>query len=209
VVRRIVDACPDALVVVVDDGSSDDTAAKAAAAGATVIRHGANRGKGSALATGIATALADDAAAIVTLDADGQHAPEAIPELLASLAAGSDLVIGAREQRRGVMPWQRRVTNRLSSWVLGVALGRPVTDAQCGFRAFTRAVADRVRPAAARYEYETEFLYLAAMHKCVIAWVPVPTSYAGARSHFRPLRDTARVVAMHARLGARRMLRSR
>ena len=193
----------------VDDGSKDETAAEAAAAGATVIRHGVNRGKGSALATGIGVALAHDASAIVTLDADGQHAPEVIPELLARLAAGADLVIGARERRPGTMPWHRRVTNGLSSWALAVALGRPVADAQSGFRAFTRAVAARVRPTAAGYEYETEFLYLAAMNRCTIAWVPVPTVYGGARSHFRPLRDTARVVAMHAQLGAKRMLGSR
>jgi len=179
------------------------------AAGATVVRHGTNCGKGSALATGIAEALTGDASAIVTLDADGQHAPEAIPDLLARLAAGADLVIGARERRPGVMPWHRRVTNGLSSWALAVALGRPVADAQSGFRAFTRTVADRVRPGAVGYEYETEFLYLAAMKRCTITWVPVPTVYTGARSHFRPLRDTARVVAMHAQLGAKRMLGSR
>ena len=200
----MVDACPRARVLVVDDGSADGTPGAAEAAGATVIRHRANHGKGRALATGIAAALAHNASAVVTLDADGQHAPEAVPELLARLDAGCDLVVGARVRRASVMPWPRRVTNRLSSWALGVALGQPVADAQSGFRAFTRAVADRVRPAATRYEYETEFLYLAVMSGFTIEWVPVPTTYDGATSHFRPVRDTARLLAMHVRLGARR-----
>jgi len=205
VVRRVAMTCPDARVVVVDDGSRDGTPAVAESAGATVIRHPINRGKGRALATGIAAALADGASAIVTLDADGQHSPEAIPELLARLLAGFDLVIGARDRRVGVMPWQRRMTNRLSSWALGMVLRRPIEDAQSGFRAFTRAVADRVQPVAARYEYETEFLYLAGMSGCTIAWVPITTVYGEARSHFRPLRDTARLLAVHAQLAGRMM----
>ena len=60
-------------VVVVDDGSNDATPERALAAGAVVLRHPVNLGQGAALQTGIAYALRQGAAAIGTLDADGQH----------------------------------------------------------------------------------------------------------------------------------------
>ena len=64
---------------VVDDGSSDDTAERATEAGAIVMVQRPNRGKGAALRTGFARAIADGADAVVTLDADGQHDPTEIP----------------------------------------------------------------------------------------------------------------------------------
>src|SRR5206468_6785393 len=59
-------------VYVVDDGSTDGTGDGGRGTGATVLTHATNRGKGAALATGIAAALAGDADVIVTIDADGQ-----------------------------------------------------------------------------------------------------------------------------------------
>ena len=71
-------------VVVVDDGSTDDTATQAETAGAVVLRQIPNAGKGAALRTGFRYALAQGAAAVVTLDADGQHDPAEIPLFLAA-----------------------------------------------------------------------------------------------------------------------------
>src|ERR1043166_7640698 len=76
---------PDATVYVVDDGSTDDTGAAAVAAGAIVLRHQRNRGKGAALASGMARAIGDGAGMLATLDADGQHSPQALPLLLEPL----------------------------------------------------------------------------------------------------------------------------
>src|SRR5512135_1311875 len=82
VVERARRQAPAARVIVVDDGSDDGTARAAELAGASVLRHPENRGKGRALATGLAAAVSGGADAVVTLDADGQHPPEAIPLLL-------------------------------------------------------------------------------------------------------------------------------
>jgi glycosyltransferase involved in cell wall biosynthesis len=209
VLARLRAAAPDAVPIVVDDGSTDGTASAAERSGARVVRHDANRGKGRALEAGIAEALAGGATAIVTMDADGQHAPEAVPTLLAPIAAGrADLVLGTRRRAGSRMPWPRRVTNGLSSRLVARAAGGAVTDSQTGFRAFTAAVAEAVRPRGARYEYETEFLFLAAEAGFRIAAVPVPTVYDGAPSHFRYGTDTLRLAAVFLRhwrpiLGAR------
>jgi len=80
-------------VYVVDDGSTDGTGDVGRGTGATVLTHASNRGKGAALATGIAAALAGGADVVVTLDADGQHPPEETPKLL---ARGTEVFVVAR-----------------------------------------------------------------------------------------------------------------
>src|SRR5258705_11537402 len=78
--------------------------------------------------------------------------------------------------------------------------GQPVLDAKSGFRAFTREVAERVRPAGDRYEFEATFLLDVLRAGFRVVSVDVPTIY-GARSHFRAWGDTwrmARAFARHA-----------
>jgi glycosyltransferase involved in cell wall biosynthesis len=119
-------------VVVVDDGSSDDTAERAEAAGATVLRQVPNAGKGAALRRGFGHALDAGAAAVVTLDADGQHDPAEIPAFLAAFERSRpELVIGARDF--GEMPFIRRLSNVLGGLTLSAALGRSVPDNQSGY----------------------------------------------------------------------------
>src|SRR6266702_4132880 len=88
VLAASVRALPSAALYVVDDGSRDGTGEGGRGNGATVLVHPRNLGKGAALRTGIDRALADGAAIVVTLDADGQHPPEEIPRLVAPIAAG-------------------------------------------------------------------------------------------------------------------------
>lgn len=206
VVARVRAALGGARVIVVDDGSDDGTTEAATGAGAAVTRHAANRGKGAALATGIAAALAGGAPLIATLDADGQHAPEALPGLLAPLRADTaDLVLGARA-RSGAMPPHRRLSNWLSAALVSRAAGHALPDVQTGFRAFRASVAAAVRPTGVRYEWEAEFLFGALAGGWRVVSVPVPTIYGGARSHFRNWSDTWRLARTFARHG-RRILR--
>lgn len=203
VVSRVRGAVPAGRVYVVDDGSADPTGAEAARVGATVLTHPRNRGKGAALATGIQRALADGAEVVVTLDADGQHPPEEIPRLAAPIAQDlADLVLGARA-RTGPMPWSRRCSNWLSA-ALASRVGRvPVADAQTGFRAFSRRVAETVRPHESRYDFESAFLLAALVAGHRVRSVPVPTIYGGAPSHFRSWADTWRLARVFARYGRR------
>jgi glycosyltransferase involved in cell wall biosynthesis len=200
VVRGVRAAVPAATIIVVDDGSTDQTAVAARAAGAGVVSHPRNRGKGTALRTGIARALEADAAVLVTLDADGQHPPQSIPAVLAPVAAGTaDLALGARP-RVAPMPLRRRFTNWLSARLAGVS------DAQTGFRVFTRAVAERIRPAERHYDFETAFLLGARAAGFRVTSIAIPTLYTpGGASHFRPWADTWRLAVVFSR-HARRLL---
>jgi glycosyltransferase involved in cell wall biosynthesis len=188
-VRRVL---PHAALLVVDDGSTDGTAAAAERAGAVVERFPTNRGKGAALRTAFARALADGHDAVLTIDADGQHDPAYAPALLAALDA-ADVVVGVRARRRTSMPLHRRVSNAISSAAISYCAGCSLPDAQSGFRAIRASVLRSVHPLGDRYEFETDLLILAARAGFRIAGVPVPTIY-GAPSHFRALADSRRVV---------------
>jgi glycosyltransferase involved in cell wall biosynthesis len=202
IVARVRAALPGAQLIVVDDGSTDGTGDAGRGTGATVLTHSENRGKGVALRTGIARALADGAAALVTLDADGQHPPADVPRLLEPVVQGrADVVLGARA-RDGAMPLARRVTNWLSASLASRIGGQRVHDAQTGFRAFTREVAERVQPAGDRYEYEANFLLDALRAGFRVTSVAVPTIY-GPPSHFRSWRDTWRMAKAFARHAGR------
>ena len=190
---------PEAAVYVVDDGSSDDTSAVARRAGVTMLVHPRNRGKGAALRTGIDRALIDGAGLLVTLDADGQHPPAALPRVVELVRLGhADLALGARA-RTHPMPVFRRCSNWLSAALVSRLAGVTVADAQTGMRAFGRTLAEAVRPAETGYDYEAAFLLAAVAAGYRVRAVPVPTVYDGAASHFRSWHDTWRVARVFAR----------
>jgi glycosyltransferase involved in cell wall biosynthesis len=201
VVSRSRHAAPGAIVYLVDDGSTDGTGERGRGKGATVLTHPYNRGKGAALETGIAAALRNGARVIVTLDGDGQHPPEEIPRLAAAVASGeADLVLGARA-RTGSMPWGRRCTNWLSATLASRIGGVAVPDAQTGFRALSRRIAETIRPGERGYDYETAFLLAALARGFAVRSEPIPTVYEGRPSHFRRWTDTWRLARVFARYG--------
>jgi glycosyltransferase involved in cell wall biosynthesis len=195
-IARVVDGVRPCVsrVLVVDDGSSDGTGETAAAAGATVIRHEVNRGKGAAIRTGIAAALAGDATHLLLLDGDGQHDPADAPALIAAARAGrGDFVVGERPFDRATMPGSRYWTNRISSRVISrYFVGAEVGDAQSGYRLVATEVLRRLRLTGRGYEIETEMLIKAARSGARLARVPVRLQYDGAVSKLRPWRDTTR-----------------
>jgi len=175
-------------VVVVDDGSTDDTATQAEAAGAIVLIQRPNAGKGAALRAGFRHALEHGAAAVVTLDADGQHDPAEIPGFLASFeATHAELIIGRRDF--GSMPPIRRLSNTLGGWVFSAAVGRRVADNQSGYRLIGRrlmtALLDSNEPG---FEFEVEMIARCIALGLPMADVPIRTIYAGEPSHIRPWR---------------------
>jgi len=129
-------------VVVCDDGSTDLTAEIAERLGAVVVRHGRNLGYGAAVQSLFRRARELGADVLVTLDADGQHFPGEIPDVVKPVVDGvADVVIGSRfvdGRLASVMPWYRRVGIKLITRLVNNSTKHGVRDAQSGFRAYNR-----------------------------------------------------------------------
>jgi glycosyltransferase involved in cell wall biosynthesis len=147
-------------VVVVDDGSKDATAHNARTAGAIVVQHPFNLGQGAALQSGIKFALAKGAAAIVTFDADGQHAAADISRLITALAEeNADFVLGSRFlDASSNIPALRRLLLKAATVFTRITTGLRLTDAHNGLRAMTRRGAAAIRMRQNRMAHASELL---------------------------------------------------
>jgi glycosyltransferase involved in cell wall biosynthesis len=138
-------ACvPDARIVVINDYSQDDTATVARRAGAVVVSHPFNMGYGAAIQTGYKYAWANGYDFVVQLDADGQHDPGCIPDLLKPVVAGAaDITIGSRFLGTSYRPpCARRAGMALFRAIVSSVTGTAVTDTTSGFQAFNKNVID-------------------------------------------------------------------
>jgi len=197
-------------VLVVDDGSSDGSADAAAAAGAAVLRLACRGGKGGALRAGFAEALSRGAERVITLDGDGQHDPDDIPQLLAASAALPDtLVIGSRLADGGASMEPARLSAlRVAGFFIDWLTGQAVADTQSGYRVYPRRLLEAVTPRRGGFVLESEMLLRAGQAGFAIREVPVtPGLEAGRPSHFRPLRDGAAVTAYLVARGIGRWVR--
>jgi glycosyltransferase involved in cell wall biosynthesis len=204
-----------ARVLVVDDGSRDATAGVAAAAGAEVHRHAVNLGKGAALRTAFRLLLDErraapdpDAAfaAALTIDADGQHDPDDVPRFLELFERERPaVVIGSRAWGFARMWGPRRAMNRFSSFSLRLLAGIDLPDSQSGYRLYDARFLERARLGGGRYEAEMGLLMQAARLHLPVRSIDIGAAVADGRStsHYRPIRDTFRIVGtvLRERLG--------
>lgn len=183
-------------VAVVDDGSTDDTAGLAAGLPVTLLRHRQNLGKGAALKTGFAWAVASGFDAVVTVDADGQHDVSAIPKLVESAQSGKwGILIASRHSQFEQMAGLRKLWNRIGVWCIWKRTGFEITDSQSGFRYYSREVLQDVSLESDGYALEMEVLLKAWKRGFTIGSLPIAARVADGRatSHYRPFKDTVRI----------------
>lgn len=167
-------------IVVVDDGSQDETSRAAGRPGVWVLRHPFNLGQGAALQTGIDFALGRGAQYIVTFDADGQHDPADVPQLLRPLQDGTaEVALGSRFLGRAIgIPWQRKLLLKLAVAFTWLFSRIRVTDAHNGLRAFTRRAAQTIRIALNGMAHASEILDQVRAHRLPFCEVPVTIRYS-------------------------------
>lgn len=190
-------------IVAVDDGSRDGSSEglrrlrEEYPAELRVVRHLVNRGNGASLRTGIRVARGD---IVVTMDADGQHAAEDIPKLLAPMPP-YDLVIGARRNLfQG--SWRRAVANRFFNLFASWLSRTRIEDLTSGFRAMRRSVALHflpLFPTGFSAPTTTTLVFLKAGYN--VCFVPIEGGKrAAGRSKIRLWEDGSRFVTLILRM---------
>lgn len=195
------------MVVVCDDGSSDFTARIAERLGADVVRHDDNSGYGAALKSLFKYALRLGADVLVTLDGDGQHDPEEIPQIIKPVVENTaDVVIGSRFiSANGTleMPLYRRFGAQLITKLVNGSAKNGVSDAQSGFRAYNRHAMERLSVFEAGMGASVEILLEASKNDLKIGEVPCSCKYGNgesATSKKNPVRHGMGVVMSIIRL---------
>ena len=183
-------------VIVCDDGSTDNTAALAKKAGAIVISHATNLGYGAAISSLFDYCRKNNAEIMVTLDGDGQHNPDQVPDLInIILKHNVDVVIGSRSLRDDKdLPSYRRAGIKIITSTINSATDLKVTDSQSGFRAYSRTAIDLIRPAESGMAVSTEILLKISNNGLSIAEVPITVSYTGDTSTEHPVSHGAHVI---------------
>jgi len=186
-------------IIVCDDGSSDLTGEIARGLGAAVIQHDRNLGYGAAMKSLFEEARAMEADVMVTLDADGQHNPEDIPKLLKSIQNDeADIVIGSRflgGADKGI-PRYRRVGIKLITKMSNGAIKSKISDAQSGFRAYSKRAIQSLRLQEDGMGVSAEILMKAGRQNLKVREVPIGANYKGIEtSTHNPLRHGIAVIA--------------
>lgn len=183
IVKRLNDALPEVHALIVDDGSPDGTGDLADEIAAQdprvhVLHRTTKAGLGAAYLAGFHWGLARDYATLVEMDADGSHAPEDLPRMLAALEH-SDAVIGSRYVPGGrVVNWpvHRKLISRGGGFYTRVALGIGIKDPTAGFRAYRREVLEKLslnEVASQGYCFQIDLTWRALRAGFTITEVPI------------------------------------
>lgn len=186
-------------IVVVDDGSTDETVDVCVQHGVKVISHPYSKGNGASIKTGARHALGD---VIVFMDADGQHSALDVNRLLAELANGYDLVVGARQGLRSQASILRGGANALYNKLATMVVGHKVEDLTSGFRAVR---ADKFReflhllPNGFSYPTTSTMAFFRAGYS--IKYIPIEAAKRIGKSHLNPFKDGVRFLLIIFKVG--------
>jgi glycosyltransferase involved in cell wall biosynthesis len=195
-------------ILIVDDASYDETPLLCSEFSIPYLSHKINKGKGAALVTGFNYLIAAGTQWIITMDADGQHASTDLFKFIDAITKmpTTGICIGAREMRPGIMPPERILSNKLTSFILGICCGIPILDSQCGYRIYNVDFLKRITIMFNRFEMESEIIMKAAFTGFPVTFISIQTLYLEGSSHISHVVDTLRWINAILRI---RMQRNR
>lgn len=162
-------------IIVISDGSTDNTVKVAKDVGADIILESVpKRGLGPTFKDGLNAAIDNGADVIVNIDADNQYNALQIPKLINPILEGkADIVLGSRFAGTiEHMTIQKKLGNKLATFVVCMASGIKISDGQTGFRAISRDAALRL-VIHSGYTYTQEMIVQAAHKRMAIVEVPI------------------------------------
>jgi len=179
-------------ILVIDDGSMDRTYELAKSCGVRVIRHETNKGKATALKTGVENAIGG---IIATIDADCTYEAAKIPDCIRAVEQGADLAIGSRflgqSRTMGIL---NRIGNRIFSSLISFFTGQRITDAQTGLRAFRKELFYRLPTRAKGLDWETEMTARAVKEGYIVKEIPTKYEERVGESKLDPFADGYRML---------------
>lgn len=187
---------PDAEIIVVDDGSQDATAQIAQDLGCILVRHGHNRGKGSALRSGLGKA---GGGKVIVMDADATYPASAIPHM-ARLLEDHDFVRADRRIDDSNTPYLNRVGNRVLGATLRTLHGLGPGDHLSGLYGFGAGVLEGLATEATGFDIEVEIGIKVKEHALSVAVLPIDYLPRIGDKKLSPLRDGARILGRILRL---------
>jgi glycosyltransferase involved in cell wall biosynthesis len=213
-IGQIVERCrtviePDILVI--SDGSTDGSDVIAKQSGAWVERLQSNQGKGHAIRHGMRVALGEGYTHALVLDADGQHQPEEIPNLInASWNFPEKIWIGVRRMDKNSTPASSRRGRAISNFWTTVDGWQRCRDAQCGFRVYPIEETLDLRCRELGFAFEMEVLIRAAWAGLRFGHLDIDVLYPeeGRVSHFDKKKDNLRFTWLSFRMFCQMLLRS-
>jgi glycosyltransferase involved in cell wall biosynthesis len=188
----------DAEIIVVNDGSTDTTQQICEEHGVTVINHPYSMGNGAAIKSGARHASGD---ILVFMDADGQHRPEVINQLLDAMDEGHDMVVGARVANSHAGTG-RRIANGIYNRLASLMVGHPIQDLTSGFRA-VRAQKFReflsLLPNGFSYPTTITMAFFRAGYH--VAYIPIHAEKRIGKSHISLFKDGFRFFLIIFKIG--------
>jgi len=175
-------------VIVVDDGSTDDTVEIAKLAGARVVKHEKNQGYGAAIQSIFTEAKKLKPDVLVVLDADAQHSPKEIPNLIKAVLDGHDCVIGSRQKQGKKIPFYRRLGQKIILHSVKTMSEAELTDTECGFRAFSRKAVQTLELKETGMAVSAETVAESSRKNLKVIQVPVSVTYSKDSSTMHPVR---------------------
>jgi glycosyltransferase involved in cell wall biosynthesis len=185
--RATVDEIPMGIVddiVLTDDASSDGTAELARSLGIHTLRHDRNQGYGGNQKTCYSAALARGADIVVMLHPDYQYTPRLVTAMASMVASDQfDVVLGSRILGRGAlaggMPFYKYVSNRLLTFVQNVLVGQKLSEYHTGYRAWSRAVLEKLplKACSNDFVFDNQMLSQAIHFGFRIGEISCPTKY--------------------------------
>ncbi|MSR60234.1 MAG: glycosyltransferase family 2 protein [Planctomycetaceae bacterium] len=191
-------------ILVIDDGSKDGTPHELARfPEVRVVTHPRNLGYGAALRSAFDYAQREKFDVLVTIDCDGQHEPRLIPDLVAALVDGVDIVSGSRylKQHSGdsLPPADRRQINHTVTQWVNQSLGLDLTDAFCGFKAYRVGALSQFSITDMGYAMPLQVWVQAVAARLKIVEFPVPLIYLEEKRSFGGALDDAQFRLAHYR----------
>jgi glycosyltransferase involved in cell wall biosynthesis len=192
-------------VIVVDDGSRDATARLVQAWQAMgfqlrLLERTQNGGYGAAMKDGLAAARESSPDVVACIHADGQYAPEVLPDMIEQLAQRRlDLLQGSRiaagTALRGGMPLYKYVGNALLNRIENHTLDLSMTDYHSGYLVYgPRALRLPFARLSNSFDFDLEVIASARAHGLAVAEAPIPTHYGDEVSHLNPVTYGLRVL---------------